>query len=96
MSENLHGPGRRYANLTLIPTINRRRIGEELDKASVHLAAVITSSQERTRALDELHRQHGPLSTPADYRRLFAGRPLELSGGDGNAGAASAHVLPGL
>jgi hypothetical protein len=120
MSEKLHGLGRRYANLTLIPAINRRRIGEELDKASVyldinagahvldvvkaayylnlvvfavsrcakapdysrvfstteelkaHLAAVITSSQERTRALDELHRQHGPLSAPADYRRLFA------------------------
>lgn len=120
MSEQLHGLGRRYANLILIPTINRRRIGEELDKASVyldinagphvldvvqaayylnlvvlavspcakapdysrvfptvaelkaHLSAVITSSQERARALDELHRQHGPLSTPADYRRIFA------------------------
>jgi accessory Sec system glycosyltransferase GtfB len=120
MSEKLNGLGRRYANLTLIPSINRRRIGEELDRASVyldvnagahvldvvkaayylnlvvlavspcakapgyslvfptteelksHLSAVITSSQERTRVLDELHRQHGPLSTPADYRRLFA------------------------
>jgi accessory Sec system glycosyltransferase GtfB len=37
-----------------------------------HLSAVISSSQDRTRALEELHRQRGPLSTPADYRRLFA------------------------
>jgi accessory Sec system glycosyltransferase GtfB len=37
-----------------------------------HLSAVITSAQKRTEALDELHRQHGPLSAAADYRRLFA------------------------
>ena len=120
MSDKLHGLGRRYANLTLTPTINHKGIGEELDKASVyldinagahvldvvkaafylnlvvlaltpyakapdysrvcstaeelkaHLSAVITSPQDRTEALDELHRQHGPLSTPADYRRVFA------------------------
>jgi accessory Sec system glycosyltransferase GtfB len=120
MSEKLHGLGRRYANLTLSPSVNHKGIREELDKASVyldinagahvldvvkaayylnlvvlaltphakapdysrvfstteelkaHLSAVITSSQDRTRALDELHTQHGPLSTPADYRRLFA------------------------
>lgn len=120
MSEKLHALGRRYANLTLTPTINHKQIREELDKASVYLdinagthvldvvraayyldlvvlasaphakapdrsrtfatteelkaclSAVTASTQERTRALDELHRQHGPLSTPADYRRLFA------------------------
>ena len=37
MSEKLHDLGRRYANLTLIPTANHRRIGEELEKASVYL-----------------------------------------------------------
>jgi accessory Sec system glycosyltransferase GtfB len=120
MSEKLHDLGRRYANLTLIPTINHKRIREELDKASVyldinagphvldvvkaayylnlvvlaftpyakapdhsrvlstteelkaHLSTVIASSQDRTKALDELHTQHGPISTSADYRRLFA------------------------
>ncbi|HVX32979.1 MAG TPA: hypothetical protein VHA80_07550 [Solirubrobacterales bacterium] len=36
-----------------------------------HLSAVIMSPRERARALDELHRQRGPLSTPADYRRFF-------------------------
>lgn len=120
MSEKLHDLGRRYANLTLIPTINHKRIREELDKASVyldinagthvlevvkaayylnlvvfalaphakapdysrafstmedlkaHLSTVIASPQDRTRALDELHTQRGPLSTPADYRRLLA------------------------
>jgi accessory Sec system glycosyltransferase GtfB len=120
MSEKLHGLGQRYANLTLIPTVNHKGIREELDKASVyldinagphvldvvkaayylnlvvlaltphakapdhsralstmeelkaHLSTVITSSQDRTKTLEELHRQHGPLSTPADYRRLFA------------------------
>jgi len=120
MSEKLHGLGRKYANLTLIPTINHKGIREALDRASVyldmnagahvldvakaayylnlvvlaispyakapdfsrvfstpeelkaHLSAVITSSQDRARALDDLHRQRGPLSNPADYRRLFA------------------------
>jgi accessory Sec system glycosyltransferase GtfB len=119
MSEKLHALGQRYANLTLLPTINHKGIAEELEKASVyldinagahvlevvkaayylnlvvfaitshakapdysrsfstteelkaHLAAVITSSRERARALDDLHRQHGPPSTAADYRRLF-------------------------
>lgn len=120
MSEKLHRLGRTYPNLTLIPTINRTRIREELDRASIyldinagahvldvvkaayylnlvvlavapqakapdhsrthatlaelkaHMAAVIASPQERARALDELHRQRGPLSTAADYRRLLA------------------------
>ena len=120
MSEKLHSLGRRYANLTLTPTITHKQIREELDKASVYLdidagahvldvvtaayhldlvvlasaphakapdrsrtfattdeltaclSAVTTSPQERTRALDALHRQRGPLSTPEDYRRLFA------------------------
>ena len=120
MSEKLHSLERRHANLTLIPTINYRRIREELDKASVYLdinagphvldvvkaayylnlvvlaltpyakapghsrvlstmeelkaqlSTVVTSAEDRTRALDQLHRQHGPMSTPADYRRLFA------------------------
>jgi accessory Sec system glycosyltransferase GtfB len=120
MSEKLHGLGRKYANLTLRPSINHKQIREELDKASVyldinagahvldvvkaayylnlvvlaltshaktpdysrtcatteelkaHLSAVIASPQHRTGALDQLHRQRGPLSTPADYWRLFA------------------------
>ncbi|GAA2181334.1 accessory Sec system glycosylation chaperone GtfB [Brooklawnia cerclae] len=120
MSEKLHDSARKYANLTLSPAINHKRIREELDKASIYLdinagahvldvvkaayylnlvvlaptayakapdhsrtfsttdelkaylSAVVASPQGRTRALDELHRQHGPLSTPADYRRLFA------------------------
>jgi accessory Sec system glycosyltransferase GtfB len=37
MSEKLHCLGRRYPNLTLIPTINHKAIREELDKASVYL-----------------------------------------------------------
>lgn len=37
MSERLHELGRRHANLTLIPTASRRRIREELDRASVYL-----------------------------------------------------------
>jgi len=120
MSDKLHDLGRRYPNLTLTPSINHRRIGEELTKASVyldinagshvldvvkaayyldlvvlalsphaktpdysrvlatteelrsHLSAVISSPQERALALDELHTQRGPMSTPADYQRLFA------------------------
>lgn len=119
MSEKLHSLARKYANLTLIPTINNKGISEELDKASVYLdinagahvldvvkaayylnlvvlalaahakapdysqvcptmdelkarlTAVVASPQDRTRALDELHTQHGPLSTAADYRRVF-------------------------
>ena len=119
MSEKLHALGRRYANLTLTPSINHKGIREELDKASVYLdinagahvldvvraayyldlvvlaldphakapdysrtfattdelkaylSAVVTSPDDRTRALDDLHRQRGPLSTPADYRRVF-------------------------
>lgn len=43
-----------------------------MEELKAHLAAVTTSSQDRTRVLDELHRQHGPLSIPADYQRLFA------------------------
>jgi len=42
------------------------------EELKTYLSAVITSSQDRTNALEELHTQHGPLSTPADYRRLFA------------------------
>jgi len=122
MSQKLHTLGRRYANLTLIPTVNHKRIREELDAASVYLdinagphvldvvkaayymnlvvlalaphvkapdhsralssseelkaqlSAAIRSPQDRARALEELHTQHGPISTPADYRRLFATR----------------------
>lgn len=37
MSQKLHDIGRRYPNLTLIPTISQRRIHEELDRASVYL-----------------------------------------------------------
>lgn len=120
MSEKLHSLARSHPNLTLTPTINHRRIREELEKASVYLdlnagahvldvvkaayylnlvvlasaphakapdyslvfstteelaarlSAVVTSPQDRTEALDELHRQRGQLSTPADYRRLLA------------------------
>jgi len=119
MSEKLHDLGRRYANLTLIPTVNHTGIREELDKASVYLdinagvhvldvveaayhldlvvlaltpyakapdhsrvcsttdelrtqlSLVVAGPEGRARVLDELHRQHGPLSTPADYRRLL-------------------------
>ena len=37
MSERLHELARRHPNLTLIPGISHRRIGEELDRASVYL-----------------------------------------------------------
>jgi hypothetical protein len=43
-----------------------------IEELRAQLSAVITSEQERTTALDELHTQRGPLSTSADYRRLFA------------------------
>lgn len=42
------------------------------EELAAHLSAVIASPRNRAAALDELHRQHGPLSTPADYHRLFA------------------------
>ena len=48
------------------------RVCSTAEDLKAHLSAVITSPQDRTEALDELHRQHGPLSTPADYRRVFA------------------------
>ena len=48
------------------------RVCATSEELTERLAAVITSSQGREMALDELHRQRGPLSTPADYRRLFA------------------------
>jgi hypothetical protein len=41
------------------------------EELKAHLSAVLTSSQNRTRALDELHNQHGPRSAPADYRGLL-------------------------
>ena len=41
------------------------------DELAAQLSAVTASPQGRARALDELHTQRGPLSTPADYRRLF-------------------------
>jgi hypothetical protein len=120
MSEKLHDLERRHANLTLTPSINHKRIREELDQASVYLdinagphvldvvkaayhlnlvvlalapqakapdysrasasldelkaqlSAVTTSPQTRTQALEALHRQHGPESTPDDYRCIFA------------------------
>jgi len=36
------------------------------------LAAVTTNPLDRTSRLDDLHTQHGPQSTPSDYRRLLA------------------------
>ena len=42
-----------------------------VEELKAQLSAVITSPEGRAKALGELHRQHGPLSTPADYRRLF-------------------------
>ena len=119
MSEKLHDLGRRYDNLTLIPRVSHKRIGEELERASIYLdinagaqvldvvkaayhldllvlalaphaklpdrsltfptlaelkpqlTAVTTDPARRAKALDDLHRQRGPLSTAADYRRLF-------------------------
>lgn len=41
------------------------------EELKAQVAAVVTSPHDRTRALDELHTQRGPLSTPWDYRRLF-------------------------
>jgi accessory Sec system glycosyltransferase GtfB len=54
---------------------NYSRAFSTMEELKAHLSAVLTSSQDRTRALDELHRQHGPLSTPADYRRLLTRSP---------------------
>lgn len=119
MSQKLHDIGRRYPNLTLVPTISQRRIHEELDRSSVYLdinagphvldvveaayyldlvvlalapyakapgrslvltttdalaarlADVVATPQGRARALDDLHTQHGPLSSAADYRRVL-------------------------
>lgn len=43
-----------------------------VEELKAHLSAVISSAQGRARALEELHRLHGPPSSPADYRALFA------------------------
>lgn len=43
-----------------------------VEELKTHLFAAISSEQGRALALDELHGQHGPPSSPADYRALFA------------------------
>ncbi|GAB3922927.1 hypothetical protein GCM10027613_32520 [Microlunatus endophyticus] len=43
-----------------------------VEELKEQLAAVITDPAGRSRALDALHTQHGPRSTPADYRRLLS------------------------
>jgi accessory Sec system glycosyltransferase GtfB len=48
------------------------RVFSTTEELKSYLAAVIISSEGRARALEELHTQRGPLSTPADYRRIFA------------------------
>lgn len=50
------------------------RVLSTMDELKAQLSAVTTSPRGRAIALDELHRQRGPLSTPADYRELFARR----------------------
>ncbi|MCL2849311.1 MAG: hypothetical protein FWE61_04615 [Micrococcales bacterium] len=62
-----------------------RTFSTSQDLASL-LSAVTTSEQARTTALDDLHTQHGPQSTPADYHQVFA------DGGDNGDGS---YVLPG-
>ena len=47
------------------------RVVTTVDEVAALLARVVTSPEERRRVLDELHRQHGPLSAPEDYRRLL-------------------------
>lgn len=44
------------------------------DELAARLAGVVASPQGRARALDDLHTQHGPMSSPADYHRVL-GRP---------------------
>ena len=41
------------------------------DELAILLSRAIASEEDRARVLDELHRQHGPLSTPDDYVRLL-------------------------
>jgi hypothetical protein len=47
------------------------RVLSSSDELRAQLAAVTSSPRKRIRALDELHTQRGPLSTPADYRAIF-------------------------
>jgi len=49
-----------------------------VEELGARLSAVVSSPRHRRRALDELHTRHGPLSTPADYRRVL-GSPEEVT-----------------
>jgi hypothetical protein len=42
-----------------------------IDELAARLDAVTRGADGREAALDELHRQHGPLSTAEDYRRVL-------------------------
>jgi accessory Sec system glycosyltransferase GtfB len=48
------------------------RVCATVDELKAHLSAAVASPEGRARELEQLHTQHGPRSTPDDYRRLFA------------------------
>jgi accessory Sec system glycosyltransferase GtfB len=47
------------------------RVAATVDELKAQLSAVVRSPQDRAHALDALHRQRGPLSSPEDYRRVL-------------------------
>ena len=67
-----------YLNLVVLASAPHAKAPERsltfstAEEMKACLSAATTNAQERTRLLDELHTQHGPLSAPTDYRRFFA------------------------
>lgn len=57
-----------------------------VEDLKAYLSAVTASPQGRAKALDELHRRRGPLSTPADYQRLFPADTTRRATGRGAVG----------
>ena len=70
-------PAAYYLNLVVLAVAplakapDYSRVCATTDELKAQLATAIASPDGRARALDALHTQHGPLSTPEDYQRLW-------------------------